>query len=456
MNTVPSKKLSTAKAELVQRSKTLSGAVLRPLEPNSQQRPGQQAVKRRASSVESEESFLPPPKAASREERFTQTADIWLPHAAKYLSFNDLNNLCSVSRDLRRACLEGLAAEYQRVLEAMLVRIQEPLNGHHSLTAQQEWAHRAVRQVYWLAKGDSNFIRRLVCVCRDIERSCCQLGSVTSYWRFMDSGIAVARALRRLERHIPEIVQEMTSLKPEWIDLSVEWGRQTTGPEAVARFLLVVLCAVGRIAGSAPDGSAGRRVGRLRLVYETKGEYAIFIDPIQNTVHVSVLDLRLLSEQLWGAIESLAHFNDRCGYCGTLGAVEEGVKRLLGVSEVLRDARLSDAEHAHCLFKLAVYSHVIGKRLNGLAIMPSNVFEVKHIEGRIVAKFNWSASWYTQANRMNRREESVAELIQRIEQNNNSDDDDDNDNVNFNDNEEEDGGGGDTDELEDFVSLFTE
>lgn len=452
MNTTSSSKLNSAKAELVQRSNSFISA-LKPIDRNVAQNAALTPSKRRLAYSESLDSPVSAKKATS-EDIVSQTAHIWLPHAAKYLSFNDLNTLCSVSRNIRRACLEDLAPEFQRLLEVMLIRFQGTFGSSSSPASQREWARRASRQIYWLTKGNCDFLRRLVCVCRDCEQCGRSLSSLTSYGKFLDSGVGVARAMKRLEEHIPAIAEQITYIKPQWISLTVEWAKQSTGPDTVARFLLAALCAVCNVAGNAPNGGGAtpKRLEKLRLYYEGGSEYAIFIDPIQNTVHVSILDARLLSEQLCGAIESLAHFNERCGFCGTLGEVEEGVKRVLGVGEVCRDPRLSDSKHAHCLFKLAVYSHVIGKRLKGFAIMPSDEFEVDYSGGRTVVKFNWSASWYEM------KRENVGGLIRRLQRHGRMIDDGDNDDVEFSDgiNDNSDDDGGDTDELESFITLFAE
>lgn len=451
IQTTSSSTLNSVKASLVQQNNSLTTA-LQPIDHNVLQKTPLAPAKRRLVFSESLDSPISP-KRVIQEDIASQTAHIWLPHAAKYLSFNDLNTLCTVSQGIRRACLENLAPEFQRLLEVMLLRFQGTFGGLTSPASQREWARRTSRQIYWLTKGDCNLLRRLICICRDCEECGRSLNSLTSYGKFLDYGAMVARAMRRLEKHIPVVVEQIALIKPQWISISVEWARHSAGPDTVARFLLTALCAVCSISGRAPGGGgAARRVGKLRLYYEGGSEFAIFIDPIQNTVHVSVLDARMLSEQLWGAIESLAHFNERCGYCETLRDVEESVKRVLGVAEVCRDPNLSDSKHAHCLFKLAVYGHIIGKRLRGFAIMPSNEFEVDYIGGRTVIKFNWSASWYEA-----RRRENVAGLIRRLQ---NEEQESDNDDVEFNPHEGnaagDDDEGGDTDELEDFITLFSE
>ena len=50
------------------------------------------------------------------------------------------------------------------------------------------------------------------------------------------------------------------------------------------------------------------------------------------------------------------------------------MKTLLRLENIIRDPGLTDSEHAHCLFKLALYHEELAGRLEGLVVEPSTSF----------------------------------------------------------------------------------
>jgi hypothetical protein len=191
-----------------------------------------------------------------------------------------------------------------------------------------------------------------------------------SYAIFLRRALPVARAYASIASMIPLVVAALTKAFPQ-IRLTVAWDPASDLAD-VARFVVAAACAVAQVATAEEEELALRpKPLPLQLTYKKGEEFGLMMCPLGNTAHVSSLDIDFLAEQFTNACRSMARWNAICGYCRTVAEVEQRVAALLGLRAIVRDTGLTDSEHAHCLFKLALYSKELDGALHGVAIQPS-------------------------------------------------------------------------------------
>eukprot|EP00727_Mastigamoeba_balamuthi_P002253 m51a1_g12024 hypothetical protein (456) ;mRNA; f:922-2387 len=301
---------------------------------------------------------------------------LWLPFVARMLTLPER---------IRRAPLRasGVSSEWRVICQDPALLLEHALEGlglDRSLPLGR------------FAGEDAVLLREVCTVAELVERlheGDPEPSSSSSYHSFILSYLPSARTMRSLRLHIPMLLRgiEMHAAEFCGLDVVVELS---LGPELVEAAEFALSCVRSLLKAQARLESAlecyqprmpGPLLFPLRIMFESEPKFAVFMDPVRNTVHVSSTEESFLVEHLPNAVRSLATFCSICGYCTSAAEVEARVRQLLGLAGVERNQALSDSEHSHCLFKLALYHEELGGRLEGLVIQPSTAFSFDRSNG---------------------------------------------------------------------------
>jgi len=337
------------------------------------------------------------------------SASAWLPFVLRFLSFRSICRVaatCKVWRALVLSCDPGVLVPHLEV--AVRRHLAEngrgattPINGSGGIggTADEDAMLRSESRRLsvgiCLATGGNATLLMQMRIIHELERRCRHRPHGSAYSTFLRKVVPIARSYALLCDFVPAFFRNLSS-SVRWLDVTCCW-QQNVDLADVARFSIALACTLGSLCNDTELRNTisppGRPPLRLRVLYAKQGDFGLFMDPLQNTVHCASLDTAFLTEQLRNACRSLSRFDEICGYCADLPALESRVSQLLGLRGVQRDPELSESSHAHCLFKLALYHGEINGGLRGTIIRPSRAFEsVPGPEGLVVS-FLWCASW---------------------------------------------------------------
>ena len=318
-------------------------------------------------------------------------------------------------------------------------------------SGEEKWALHVANAVSHMFEGDIELLT-IMCVFQKADQICSKRIPTLNYSLFLANSLPVVHTCTALSSMLPRFLQRFQELVQRRIKLKCEWHKTITNLGEISRFAFALTATIALMleddhnaAFKAPSFMPQDKVMPLRVVYVLGGEYGVFMDPLQNTIHVSSLDISFLHEQFENSCRSLSRYNEICGVCSTLDEVEDHAKRLLGLKEIKRSEALDECQHAHCLFKLSLYSRELNNSLSGHIIEPSTEFKlVPDPNGTCVLRLLWSASWQGRSNvstasgarRVRLQHAAMRWQVASDDENENEDEDDDDDEESHQDDDE--------------------